>query len=501
MTTRPTTLVESDQLAQAAANVIRNEDFVPKGKRWPFSRVSKAQRDYERAVADISARRRQVRQEALEQKVKKERAAADALFAEAKAKADAIHREQIAEAKRPFDETEAVARAQRDAAVAAANLAYQQAVDSANRVYVQEAAVFDQKRDAVVAEAKGVHDEAYAALEAQRQLDLAQIAKDLSTIALEGLMRIVEDKEAWTPDERKKSLIALLDMAGREDSDAAFAELCLRNVAGYVYQDRFLRPEHQQHRLMDVGLLEGLVELARRTPDKRPTIVRYLYEIVQHNPGHSSPAFIKALTELYVIASADVDSVYHPDAQENEHIFEQMRAHIADTLKVTPRRSQVPPAPVNGTHVRGQGQPDPDDHETPVLVRRDANDITADVDVGELLPLELPERLPARPPPFVRPTETEKEAETGEPEAADAEAALAAEAAADSGEEHAEPGPAPAADSAPAKPGPAAVGGGRKSRRGATRVANASEAEVAGGSASPESTATSSAGQREESRG
>ena len=387
MTTRPTTLVESDQLAQAAANVIRHEDFVPKGKRWPFSRVSKAQRDYERAVTDIAARRRQVRQEALEQKIKKERAAADAIFNEARERAQAIHREKVAEAKRPFDETEAQARAQRDAANAAANLAYQQAVESANRVYVQEAAVFDRERDAVVAEAKALHDGAYSALEAQRQADLAQISKDLSTIALEGPMRIVEDKDAWSPEERKKALIALVDMAGREDFDAAFADLCLRNVAGYVYQDRYLKPEHQQHRLMEVGLLEALVELARRTPDRRPTIVSYLYDIVQNNPGHTSPSFIKALTELYVIASTDPDSVYHPDAHQNDHIFEQMRTHIADTLKLTPRRSQVPP-PANGSGARARSGTVED---TGILRRPDAADITADVDVGELLPLEAAE--------------------------------------------------------------------------------------------------------------
>ena len=493
MTTRPTTLVESDQLAQAAANVIRNEDFVPKGKRWPFARVSKVQRDYERAVSEISARRRQVRQEALEQKVKKERAAVDSVFSDAKERADAIHRQEIAEAKRPFDETEAEARALRDAAVAAANQAYQQAVDSANRVYVQEAAVFDQKRDAVIAEAKGVHDEAYAALEAQRERDLAQIAKDLSTIALEGLMRIVEDKEAWSPDERKKALIALVDMAGREDSDAPFADLCLRNVAGYVYQDRFLRPEHQQHRLMDVALLEALVELARRTADKRPTIVSYLYDIVQNNPGHSSPAFIKALTELYVIASADAESVYDPDAQKNEQIFESMRAHIADTLKVTPRRSQVPPAPTNGTHARTPVKTALDDHETPVLVRHEGEDITSDVDMGELLPVAVPPPVPKAALVSVEGGEAARaETAPGDAEAADT-------AAAESDEQKSEAAAPPAADSAPTKSEPAAVGGGRKSRR----VARSPDAgEAAGGSAASEPTAKpSSAGQREESRG
>lgn len=479
MTTRPTTLVESDQLAQAAASVIRTEDFVPKGKRWPFSRVSKAQRDYERAVSEISARRRQVRQESLEQKIKKERTAADAVFNEAKERAEAIHREQIAQARQPFDETEGQARAQRDAAIAAANQAYQQAVESANRIYVQEAAVFDQKRDAVVAEAKSVHERAYAALETQRQDDLAQINRDLSTIALEGPMRIVEDKEAWSPEDRKKALIALVDMAGREDSDAPFADLCLRNVAGYVYQDRYLRPEHQQHRLMDASLLEALVELARRTPDKRPTIVSYLYDIVQHNPGHTSAAFIKALTELYVIASADVESVYHPDALENERIFEQMRAHIADTLKVTPRRSQVPPAPTNGAQARTQLKPEAQDHETPVMARHDDADITADVDVGDLLPVAVP-------PPVPKPIAAEPSEEA------------AAAPAAQSGESALEKAAAPAADMAVSKPEPAAVGGGRKSRK--ARVQDAGEGEAAGGSAASKNP-TSGAGHREESRG
>ena len=54
MTTRSTTLVESDQLAQAAATVLQTEDFIPRGKRWPFSRLSKAHRDYEKAVSEAA---------------------------------------------------------------------------------------------------------------------------------------------------------------------------------------------------------------------------------------------------------------------------------------------------------------------------------------------------------------------------------------------------------------------------------------------------------------
>src|SRR5205823_2933773 len=101
-----------------------------------------------------------------------------------------------------------------------------------------------------------------------------------------------------------------------------------QNVLGYVYQDRYLQPAKQQHRLMDANLLEALVDLARRSAEKRPTIVKYMADIVAQNPGHTSPAFIKSLTELYVIASADTKTLYHADLVENEKIVELMRGHI-----------------------------------------------------------------------------------------------------------------------------------------------------------------------------
>jgi hypothetical protein len=389
MTTRPTTLVESDQLALAAASVLRNEDFVPRGKRWPFSRTSKAHRDYDKAVQEIAARRREARESAVERKTKKAKAEADALFERAKSSAQAAHGEKIAVAKKPYDEVETQARSERDAAIAAANLAYQQKMEQANRTYQDAAAALDQERDQVIAGARTVHDEAYAAVEAARQVDLAQIAKDLKTIALEGPMRIVEDREAWSPDERKKALTGIVAMAGDEAIDTEYVDLCLRNVAGYVFQDRYLKPEAQQHRLMDASLLEALVDLAQRSPARRPPVVKYMHEIVAQNPGHSSPTFIKSLTELYVVASSDTLTTYAHDPNENETIFDTMRAHIADTLKLTPRRSQVPPPAANSGAAREVAPAAPeDDSKTPVMARSLDADITANVSVGDLLPVE-----------------------------------------------------------------------------------------------------------------
>jgi hypothetical protein len=389
MTTRPTTQVESDQLALAAASVLRNEDFVPKGKRWPFSRTSKAHRDYDKAVEEITARRREARENAVERKTRKAKLEADTLFDRAKTKADSAHGEKIAEAKKPYDEVETQARSERDAAIAAANLAYQQTMDKANAIYQQEATAIEEKRAAFIAEAKGIRDEAYAAVETERKTDLAQIAKDLKTIPLEGPMRIVEDREAWSPEERKKALIGIVDMAGEETLEAEYAELCLRNVAGYVFQDRYLKPEAQHHRLMDANLLEALVELAQRNAARRPTVVKYMYEIVVQNPGHSSPAFIKNLTQLYVLASDDTLTTYAADPVENEAIFDTMRAQIADAMKLTPRRSQVPPAITNGGNAaRETASADADDQKTPIMARPTNADITTDVSLGDLLPAE-----------------------------------------------------------------------------------------------------------------
>lgn len=388
MTTRSTTLVESDQLAQAAVEVIRNEDFVPKGKRWPFSRTSKAQRDYEKTVLQITTRRREARENAVELKLKKERNEADAILERAKQVAQAAYDEKIGEAKKPFEETETKARVERDAAIAAANRAYELATEQANRVYQQEALAIDEVRHAAVADASGLHKESYAQLEARREVELAQISKDLKTVPLEGPMRIVEDREAWSLEERKKALIGIVDMAGRDDFTAEYTELCLRNVSAYVFHDRYLKPEAQHHRLMDANLLEAVVDLAARTPERRPSIVKYLNEIVAQNPGHSSPIFIKKLTELYVSASADVETIYDVDMVKNETIFEDMRAHIADTLKLTPRRNQVPSASgsVNArdTVAAGFG----DDEKTPVMLRGSQADITSDMNMDELIPVD-----------------------------------------------------------------------------------------------------------------
>ena len=413
MTGRPTTMVESDQLASAAVDILKTEDFVPKGKRWPFSRHSKAHRDYDKAVQDITVRRRTSRERALEEKLKSERGEVDGEFERAKASAEAEHHEKIVEVKKPFDEVEARARRERDAAITAANLAYQESLEDANRIYQQEASTLDQKRDAAVLEAKTARDAAYVVIDSKRQSEWNRIAKELKTIPLEGPMRVVEDRQAWSVLERKKALMGLVDMAGREDFDGELTDLCLRNVAGYVFQDRFLTPDAQQHRLMDSTLLEGIVELARRTPDKRPIIVRYMNQIVTQNFGHSSPAFIRLLTELYVVASSDTETVYAQDAVENEKIVETMREQIADTLKLTPRRSQVPPsaagAVANGERVAAN----PNEADTAKVNIAPAADveITAEVDVQELVAVdqsEVPETQPrdanaqstSRPPPI-----------------------------------------------------------------------------------------------------
>jgi hypothetical protein len=390
MTARPTTLVESDQLAQAAVNVMRSEDFVPKGsRRWPFPRVSKAYKDYDKAVQEITDRRRQTREKAVEQVILKERSSADAIFERAKAEAQATHDRKIAEARKPFTETETEARSKRDAAVAAANRAYQETIDKADQIYRKEAIGIEEEFEAVTGVARTLHDQSYAAVEAKRKADLAIVAKDLKTIPLEGPMRVVEDRQAWTPDERRKALIAIIDMAGREDFDDEMADICLQNVMGYVFQDRYLPADAQHHRLMDANLLEALVELARRVPGRRPIVVKYMHNIVTQNPGHSTPTFIKHLTELYLAASVDTATIYVQDPIENEKMFELMRDNIADTLKLTPRRSQVPPPAGNiHTPLPASSDPDADDRETPLIIKPPNAEITADVDIRDFIAVE-----------------------------------------------------------------------------------------------------------------
>jgi hypothetical protein len=399
MTTRSTTLVESDQLAQAAVNIIRNEALVPKGKRWPFSRTSRAHRDYDKAVQEITARRREAREKAVEQKINRERTNADGALERATQAAQSVRDEKIAQAKKPFDEVEVAARSTRDAAIAAAKQAYELAVEEADRAYRQETVGIEEARDEAVAQARATHSDACAALQEQKNAELAQITRDLRTIPLEGPMRVVEDREAWPVDERKKALIGLIDMAGREDFESDLVELCLQNVLGYVYQDRYLPQPAQHQRLMDANLLEALVDLARRSAEKRPTIVKYMADIVAQNQGHTSPAFIRTLTELYVIASADTKTLYHPDLVENEQIVELMRGHIAETLKLTPRRSQIPPAaPAAASGAARERTHTPTDETKPpgIPPLPLSADITADVEVGELIPVEVPPPLRKR---------------------------------------------------------------------------------------------------------
>ena len=389
MTTRSTTLVESDQLAQAAANVLQTEDFIPRGKRWPFSRVSKAYRDYEKAVQDITARRRRAREDALSKRTNKERAEADSAFQTAEQSARGQHDEHLSQARQPFEAVETKARAERDAAIAAANRAYQLLVEEADRVYQQEASAISTRRDEAISAARSVRDEAYAKVEARHEADMVQIDKELKTVALEGLMRIVEDREVWSPEDRKKALVGMIGMAGREDVDSEYATLCLQNVAGYIFQDRYLPEGAAHHKLMDVSVLEGFVELAQRCPEKRPTIVKHLHDIVQHNPGHSSTTFIKNLTALYVAASTDPDTVYASDPVENETHYAEMLSHIADTLKLTPRRNQVHrgigAAQREPTQVPSEHD---DDRNTPLFKQPSLADITAHVNIDELVHVE-----------------------------------------------------------------------------------------------------------------
>jgi hypothetical protein len=388
MTTRSTTLVESDQLAQAAATVLQTEDFIPREKRWPFSRLSKAHRDYDKAVQDITARRRNAREDALTKRTNKERGEADTAFQSAEQSARGKHDEDLAQAKQPFDAVETKARTVRDAAIAAANQAYQKVVEEADRVYRQEATAINQRRDDAIAGARTVREGVYAELELRHQADMAQIDKELKTVALEGLMRIVEDREVWSPEARKKALVGMIGMAGRDEADAEYATLSLQNVAGYIFQDRYLPESAQHHKLMDVSVIEGFVELAARCPEKRPTIVKYLHDVVAHNPGHSSPAFIKSLTQLYVIASTEADTMYAADPVENERVYDEMLSHLADTLKLTPRRNQVHRGL---SALRDQTQIGPlqdDDRNTPLFKQSTVADITADVNVDDLIQMD-----------------------------------------------------------------------------------------------------------------
>lgn len=443
MTKRSTTHAESDQLAQAAAVLLRSEDFVPRGTRWPFSRTSRAHREYDKAVQQITARRRDAREKGVEQRAKREIAEADAVFEQALAHAQAQHANAVAEAKKPHDAVEAEARAVRDAAIAAANLAYQKAMEEADGALFRAAEAIDDVRDARVAEATAAQEVAYAAIEAAREAALAQIARDMKTIALQGPMRIVEERQVWSAAERKKALVGIVDMAGQDHVDVECAELCLRSVTRYVFEDRYLPAEAAHHRLMDVGLLEALVDLARRTPRRRPLIVEALHAIVEQNPGFTSGAFIKTLTELYLAASTDTVTVYREDPAENDAVFDRMRERIADVLKLTPRRNQASKAassnvaaqeigkeeaqvehdakdlesntqaaraPKSETHdpeaaALDQREPDvqepadlePEDQETTRRLLSPEQEITADIDLGDLVPEENADGLRFEP--------------------------------------------------------------------------------------------------------
>jgi hypothetical protein len=231
-------------------------------------------------------------------------------------------------------------------------------------------------------------------------------------------------------------------MAGQDEVDVECADLCLRSVTRYVFEDRYLPAEDGHQRLMDVGLLEALVDLARRTPQRRPLIVASLHTIVAQNPGFTSGAFIKTLTELYLAASTDAVTVYREDPAENDAVYDSMRERIAEVLKLTPRRSQVSTAPTSDAAAQEAETVDSEverdakhDAEAPAPEHPESDDpepeedleptrklfspdleVTADIDLGDLLPEENadglhfePEtvdvtRLPesTEPPPIVR---------------------------------------------------------------------------------------------------
>jgi len=214
MTTRSTTLVESDQLAQAVVQVLRNDELVPKAKRWPFARVSKAYREYERALGDIAARRRDAREQAIQQALEQERVNLSDALARAEQAAQTAHDERLAKARKPYDEVEGKARAKRDAAIEKAEAAYREATAQAKRSLQEAQAELAQTRSAEIAQAQTEHAEACAALETKRVAEVESIEKELRTLPFEGLMRIVEDRQAWPREDRRKALIGLLDMAG-----------------------------------------------------------------------------------------------------------------------------------------------------------------------------------------------------------------------------------------------------------------------------------------------
>jgi hypothetical protein len=74
---------------------------------------------------------------------------------------------------------------------------------------------------------------------------------------------------------------------------------------------------------------------------------------------------------------------------ENEQHFEEMLSHIADTLKLTPRRNQVHRG--IGGALREPTQVGPalnDDRNTPLFKQASIADITADVNIDELVQAE-----------------------------------------------------------------------------------------------------------------
>lgn len=337
VTTRPTSSVESEQLAQAAAEVLQNEAFPDQRPGRSFSRPSKAQRDYDKVVREVVARRRWSREQALARHIEQEQAEAEATFLASERELQAKQEDELAQAAEPFDRMAAKARADCLAAIAAANKAYRQALADAEAGYRREAALVVQRHDAARARARSARDSARASIEARRQTELKQLETDLQTVSLEGLMRVCEDRAQQSPEIRRRALIALIEMAGKDDADARFVNVCLVNVAGYLFKEQYLPAREQHHRLMGPEVLETLARLAYRCQDRRPLIIRCLHDVVTQNPGHTSLEFIHSMTQLYMVVSTDSKTVYDRDPEQNAVRFDAMVAQISEILRLTPR--------------------------------------------------------------------------------------------------------------------------------------------------------------------
>jgi len=339
MPTRPTTLVEGDQLAQAAMALLKDEESVELDPSLPFSVPSKAQREYDRAVREAIGRRRQAREVVLAERAFQERFEIDAALNDAQLDAEAAQADELAEISAPFKDVETQARAERDAAIAAAERAYQQIVDEAVKTYEREAAVVHDKHSGRIAQANALRDEAYASIDARLQSDRLHLDEELQLVSIEGLLFVTEDRTRWSPTERGKALLALIGLAARPDADLRFTEVCLEHLYSNILQECYGSGEATAGKLMSARLVEALASLAHRCVDKRAMVVKCLHDIVVQHPGVSSPGFIESLTKLYVKVSAQADADHQRGRREADDQRHTILAQISETLKRTTHAS------------------------------------------------------------------------------------------------------------------------------------------------------------------